>query len=189
MKPTSPLPELERMLASIRPDAMIVCSGAAWILDHTHLLEGPMIDMRDVPLTVEVAPAIIECSPDDIAFMMLTSGVSGQSKVAMLSHQNLMAGQHAVSGEHGVRADDVTLAALPFAHIFGLNVVLLATLRLGAKVVLQERFDVDASIEIVREHGVTVLAGAPPMWHRWACLLYTSPSPRDRTRSRMPSSA
>src|SRR5664280_3578606 len=26
-------------------------------------------------------------------------------------------------------------------------------------------------------------------WSRWACLLYTSPSPRDRTRSRMPSSA
>ena len=25
--------------------------------------------------------------------------------------------------------------------------------------------------------------------HDWACLLYTSPSPRDRTRSRMPSSA
>eukprot|EP00657_Telonema_sp_P-1_P006793 TRINITY_DN26218_c0_g1_i1.p1 TRINITY_DN26218_c0_g1~~TRINITY_DN26218_c0_g1_i1.p1 ORF type:complete len:114 (+),score=43.54 TRINITY_DN26218_c0_g1_i1:69-410(+) len=29
----------------------------------------------------------------------------------------------------------------------------------------------------------------PPPEHRWSCLLYTSPSPRDRTRSRMPSSA
>ena len=31
----------------------------------------------------------------------------------------------------------------------------------------------------------------PSIWQRlvWHCLLYTSPSPRDRTRSRMPSSA
>ena len=32
------------------------------------------------------------------------------------------------------------------------------------------------------------LAGIHSMWHG-ICLLYTSPSPRDRTRSRMPSSA
>ena len=30
---------------------------------------------------------------------------------------------------------------------------------------------------------------AAEVWHFYACLLYTSPSPRDRTRSRMPSSA
>ena len=29
----------------------------------------------------------------------------------------------------------------------------------------------------------------PVEWYSWICLLYTSPSPRDRTRSRMPSSA
>ena len=38
---------------------------------------------------------------------------------------------------------------------------------------------------------VQALADAPAdeVLHRWSCLLYTSPSPRDRTRSRMPSSA
>ena len=37
-----------------------------------------------------------------------------------------------------------------------------------------------------------LLAKVNRLWHRalvWSCLLYTSPSPRDRTRSRMPSSA
>ena len=39
------------------------------------------------------------------------------------------------------------------------------------------------SMELERERGITIKMQKPP------CLLYTSPSPRDRTRSRMPSSA
>ena len=37
--------------------------------------------------------------------------------------------------------------------------------------------------------GVAMLAESHISIHTWPCLLYTSPSPRDRTRSRMPSSA
>ena len=41
------------------------------------------------------------------------------------------------------------------------------------------------------EHGgrADVWLGMQAAYDLWACLLYTSPSPRDRTRSRMPSSA
>ncbi len=56
---------------------------------------------------------------------------------------------------------------LPFTHIFGLNVVLLASLEAGAAIVLQQRFDAEESLRLVREHGVTMLTGAPPMWQRW----------------------
>ena len=62
----------------------------------------------------------------------------------------------------------MALAALPFSHIFGLNVILLATLRMGGQVVLQRRFDVDGSLELCARHGITLLAGAPPMWRRWS---------------------
>ena len=40
--------------------------------------------------------------------------------------------------------------------------------------------------------GILLWSAFPPVewsWLAWICLLYTSPSPRDRTRSRMPSSA
>ena len=46
-----------------------------------------------------------------------------------------------------------------------------------------ERFR--ARVNMLRQAGRTLIAHAIP----GACLLYTSPSPRDRTRSRMPSSA
>ena len=44
--------------------------------------------------------------------------------------------------------------------------------------------DLDSFLQAVRESGIVGLGGAA-----FPCLLYTSPSPRDRTRSRMPSSA
>ena len=50
--------------------------------------------------------------------------------------------------------------------------------------------EVDAAVLAVMQRGDFVLGGAVAEFERiFACLLYTSPSPRDRTRSRMPSSA
>jgi len=46
-----------------------------------------------------------------------------------------------------------------------------------------DKFQIDV-IDLARG-----FAGKPDEWNDWNCLLYTSPSPRDRTRSRMPSSA
>ena len=62
----------------------------------------------------------------------------------------------------------MVLGVLPFSHIFGLNVVLLASLRIGALIVLQRRFDAGLSLELIRKHRITTISGAPPMWQQWA---------------------
>jgi long-chain acyl-CoA synthetase len=172
MKPTNPLPELDRKLASIRPTIILVGQEASWMHDHADGIDATMIDLREVSRTAGASPAIAERADDDIAFMMLTSGVSGNAKVAMLSHGNLAWAQAAVCeySIEGLSPDDVALAALPFSHIFGLNVILLASLRMGGQIVLQRRFDVDASLELCARHGITLLAGAPPMWRRWSTI-------------------
>jgi long-chain acyl-CoA synthetase len=86
----------------------------------------------------------------------------------MLSHHNLGWIHEALHRvDPPLTPDDVTLGVLPFTHIFGLNVVLLASLEAGAAIVLQQRFDAVESLRMVREHGVTMLTGAPPMWQRW----------------------
>ena len=171
-KPNDPLPELERKLDSIHPTILLVGEEASWILDHDHAVDAPMIDLRDVPRTTTTGPAIVERDDDDIAFMLLTSGVSGNAKVAMLSHGNLTWAQAAVceNSIDGLGPDDVALGSLPFFHIFGLNVILLASLRMGGRVVLQRRFDEEESLELCTRHGITLLAGAPPMWRRWSTI-------------------
>ncbi len=170
---TNPLPELQRKLATLDPAAVLVCPDAAWLLDDPSAIGAPLINVAQLDLeTSEDAPVIVEVDADSIALMMLTSGVSGDAKIAMLTHENLAWAQVNLAGadNHGMLASDIVLASLPFSHIFGLNAVLLTALRCGARCILQRRFDVDASVDLIKEHNITVLAGAPPMWRRWSML-------------------
>ncbi len=173
MKHSNPLPELQRKIATVDPAVVLIGADARWLLDHQSMFTMPFVDITAIDLTnSDGAPPITDRADDDIAVMMLTSGVSGDAKVAMLSHRNLDWAQDALLGEEndGLVQSDVVLASLPFAHIFGLNAVLLSGLRAGALCILQRQFDVDASVDLIRTHNITVLAGAPPMWRRWSML-------------------
>lgn len=171
MKPTNPLPELERKLAAITPSVVLVGDDGAWILEHADDLNVPFVKIDGIAHDAP-APPIVDRSVDDIAFMMLTSGVSGDPKVAMLSHGNLDAAQRAITtdADDGLTEDDVVLGSLPVGHIFGLNAILLTCLRVGAQLIFERRFDLHKSLELVAEHGITVLAGAPPMWRQWSMI-------------------
>ncbi|MGI9597380.1 MAG: class I adenylate-forming enzyme family protein [Acidimicrobiales bacterium] len=173
VRATSPLPELLRKLAAFEPDIILTGEAGRWVHDHRAEIGVPIHDVSSgAEVAPEQAPPIAERDDDDLAFMMLTSGVSSDAKVAMLSHHNLAWIQEAISSdpEVGLSADDVSLGVLPFSHIFGLNVVLLASLRVGASVVLQRRFDAELSLDLIRRHQITTISGAPPMWQRWARL-------------------
>ena len=61
----------------------------------------------------------------------------------------------------------------------------------GARLILngRDRAKLDQAAEQLQQKGCTVLTSAFDVTDHQACLLYTSPSPRDRQKSRMPSSA
>ena len=78
---------------------------------------------------------------------------------------------------------------LPLFHIFGLNVVLGLTLAAGGTVVLVQRFDPSTALDTIRDRGVTVIPGAPPMWVAWTQFLEADPlvaSPTSASRSLVP---
>lgn len=116
-------------------------------------------------------PPIVEVSDDDLALIPYTSGTSGLPKGAMLTHGNLRANLEQMSRTPiGVGPDDAVLCVLPLFHIFGLNVVLNLSVQAGATVVLLERFDPQGSLDAIRAQGVTVVAGAPPVYVAWLGL-------------------
>jgi long-chain acyl-CoA synthetase len=63
-----------------------------------------------------------------------------------------------------IGAADVGLAALPFFHVFGLNVSLGVGLHAGGRTGLLDHFDAARAVELVRVHDVTILAGVPTMF-------------------------
>jgi len=176
LNPSSPTSELSRKLAVASPSMLLVGHAGRLHLGDPEV-GTPTVDLIEMEANSAEAhrsgeappePMIVDRPDDAPAFYMATSGVSGAAKVAVLSHHNLSWIHEALHRvDPPLTSDAVTLGVLPFTHIFGLNVVFLASLEAGASIVLQQRFDADESLRLVREHGVTMLTGAPPMWQRW----------------------
>ena len=178
LNPTSPAAEIEREIAIVAAVAVIVESAAmpAWrhvdrgavptvkvVLATEHSEGGDTKLLTDL-LKSTPAPSI-ELEPSDLAVMIFTSGTAGAPRAAMLSHGNLLSNiEQSVNTRTSVLGDDVVYGVLPMFHIMGLNVVLGISLYVGATVVLVQRFDPLTALETIRERGVTVIPGAPPMW-------------------------
>jgi len=101
---------------------------------------------------------------DDLAAILYTSGTTGRSKGAMLSHRNLLSNAQALCTVWRFSADDVLIHALPIFHTHGLfvatNVVLLA----GATLRFFPAFDPDRVIDAMAD--ATVLMGVPTFYTR-----------------------
>ena len=117
--------------------------------------------------TEDSGPPIDDCvcvKNDDPAIIMYTSGTTGKAKGAVLTHGNLWWNNTNAMHNFDVLQDDVTLAAAPFFHIGGLNVITLVTLQKGGEVVLHRAFDPGAALAAMAEHRVTTMFGVPVMF-------------------------
>ncbi|MBV9288470.1 MAG: AMP-binding protein [Hyphomicrobiales bacterium] len=102
-----------------------------------------------------------------LAAIQYTGGTTGSPKGAMLSHANLSAAcaqytEIRTASDFEVGAERV-LCVLPLFHIFGLSAVLIASLRLGAEVILHARFDPAAVAKDIAEKKITYFPGVPTM--------------------------
>lgn len=164
--------EVERVLSDSQakavlaapPFADVVTKGAA-DLDVRIFSTASWDELGEIG---EPAPAP-GVSEDDLAVLAYTSGTTGEPKGVMLSHGNLLANldQQMSIPEAHVTEDDVLFLALPLFHIFGLNVTLGLLVMNGAKGVLVERFEPVPTLNLMQEHKITVIFGAPPMYTAW----------------------
>ncbi len=101
---------------------------------------------------------------DDLAAILYTSGTTGRSKGAMLSHDNLSSNALTLYEIWHWQQDDVLLHALPIFHVHGLFVALHCALLGGSTVWFLPRLDVDALIRLIPKS--TVLMGVPTFYTR-----------------------
>src|SRR4051794_9865240 len=79
--------------------------------------------------------------PDDLAAILYTSGTTGRSKGAALTHRNLASNALAPVEAWGFTRGDVLLHALPIYHVHGLFVAIHCALLSGARLVWLPKFD------------------------------------------------
>ncbi|MGX5841742.1 malonate--CoA ligase [Mesorhizobium sp. ArgA1] len=102
--------------------------------------------------------------PDDLAAILYTSGTTGRSKGAMLSHENLASNARALVEQWRFTGDDVLIHALPIFHTHGLFVATNVTLMAGASMLFEQKFDASRIVSLLPR--ATVLMGVPTFYSR-----------------------
>lgn len=110
----------------------------------------------------EMAP--VPRTSEDLAAILYTSGTTGRSKGAMLSHGNLLSNALALADGWQFTDADVLLHALPIFHTHGLFVAVNISLAAGGSMIFLPRFDADEVIRLLPR--ATALMGVPTFYTR-----------------------
>ena len=101
---------------------------------------------------------------DDIAAIVYTSGTTGRSKGAMLTHANLTSNALTLHAIWRFSPGDVLLHVLPIFHVHGLFVALHTAILNASTVLFESRFDVERALALMSE--ATVMMGVPTHYIR-----------------------
>jgi len=106
----------------------------------------------------------VECGQEHLAAILYTSGTTGRSKGAMLTHGNLRSNAEALVAAWRFTPTDVLIHALPIFHTHGLFVATNVSLISGASMIFQPKFDPREVISLLPR--ATVLMGVPTFYTR-----------------------
>ena len=106
----------------------------------------------------------VQRAGDDLAAILYTSGTTGRSKGAMLTHDNLVSNALTLKDVWRFTADDVLIHALPIYHTHGLFVASNVTLFSGASMIFLPKFDADEILGLMSR--ATALMGVPTFYVR-----------------------
>lgn len=107
---------------------------------------------------------VAEKQVDDLAAILYTSGTTGRSKGAMLSHGNMLSNALVLKKYWGWKPGDVLIHALPIFHVHGLFVALHGALINGSKMIWLSKFDPALVLQKMPE--ATVFMGVPTLYVR-----------------------
>jgi malonyl-CoA/methylmalonyl-CoA synthetase len=162
--------DLSHVLSDAQP-SVVVCSSASAPFVQEIATEAWLVSAADVETwarDVTLAPIEMRHVPasGDPALIVYTSGTTGASKGAILSHGNLAAIVGALLVAWRWQASDVLLCTLPLFHVHGLIAATTASIAAGGRVLLRERFDAIDVLDTIGRGDVTMFFGVPTMYVR-----------------------
>ena len=166
--------EVEYFLSNATPRVFICdpkhIEALTPVATHAGCAHIETLDQHGSGSLVEKAAAVtpmaqaVERGEEDLAAILYTSGTTGRSKGAMLSHRALLSNSQSLAGHWRFTQDDVLIHALPIYHTHGLFVASNVALLSGASVHFLPSFDADAILDAMPE--ATALMGVPTFYTR-----------------------
>jgi O-succinylbenzoic acid--CoA ligase len=170
LSPDVPEPVLEQRCGAADVDGLVVTESTR---DRGSWFEGAVLPIEG--LEGQEAPAPSHgWRRDEVQWLGLTSGTTGDPKAVQLTAGNLVASATASARRLGVRADDRWLACLPMHHVGGLAPFVRSALY-GTTAVVQAGFDVDRTAETMARQGITGVSLVPTMLTRLLDAGWTPP--------------
>jgi 4-coumarate--CoA ligase len=100
---------------------------------------------------------------DHTVVLPYSSGTTGMPKGVMLTHRNLVANIEQVKHAILYKDDEVALAALPFFHIYGMQVLMNGLIANGVTTISMPRFDMVEALQAVQDLKITRFFAVPPI--------------------------
>lgn len=164
------LEALRLALAHLRLPAMATLGAGRLVsvLGPEPVTTGPLAAaLGSLPLAMRAQPALfhdVERRAADPAAILYTSGTTGRSKGAVLTHGNLVTNARTLAALWRFTPEDVLLHALPIFHIHGLFVAINVTFAAGGALRLLPRFD--PAMVLRHLQHCTVMMGVPTFYVR-----------------------
>lgn len=173
--------EIEYFIGNAEP-AVVVCSSANadWVgpialaagTRHVFTLNDDRTGtLLDVAVQCSDRHTVAQRGEDDLAAILYTSGTTGRSKGAMLTHRNLLSNAEVLKDYWGWESTggpdgrgDVLIHALPIFHVHGLFVAIHGALLNGSKMIWMNKFDPKRVVARLPE--ATVFMGVPTLYVR-----------------------
>jgi malonyl-CoA/methylmalonyl-CoA synthetase len=166
--------EIEYFIGNAEP-AVVVCSSKnfGWVSKIAFKAGTQNVFTLDDDRTGSLLARAAHCSDkhtvavksaDDLAAILYTSGTTGRSKGAMLSHGNMLSNALVLKDYWGWKPGDVLIHALPIFHVHGLFVALHGALINGSKMIWCAKFDPKFVVRKMPE--ATVFMGVPTLYVR-----------------------
>ncbi len=161
------LKDAEPALLICDPDNLEHLSQVAAVCNVSNILTlaenetGSLVDLRDQQLA-GFEP--VERKGDDLAAILYTSGTTGRSKGAMLTHRALASNAQTLKEVWAFTRDDVLIHALPIFHTHGLFVATNISLVAGSSCIFMSKFEPEAIVGEMK--NATVLMGVPTFYVR-----------------------
>jgi acyl-CoA synthetase (AMP-forming)/AMP-acid ligase II len=135
-------------------------------------LQGTLLSCSIYPFDPRPVP---KSSDEVIGVVLFTSDSAGDPKPVERTHANLAAEAEHVGAALKLDGEDRTLLTIPLYHSFGFDVGLVATLRAGAAIYLEDEVAPSRIIKLVREQQITLLPGSPTLFEAMARLPSAKP--------------
>jgi fatty-acyl-CoA synthase len=157
-------PEIDYMLRHSGSSALVHARGSDFSVRPDVVVEVGAAYEKRLEAAGEPAPIDVPVSPDDVAFILYTSGTTGRPKGATLTHANVLWNCYNLLVGVDVASDERTLIGAPLFHVAALNQCLLPTFLKGGRSVIMPAWDVDEAFDLIARHRVTWMFGVSAMF-------------------------